>query len=157
MKKDMRDLTERQQTLREKVSIYNFTTQYLAGKLNMVADLLSRQPLWGPQTEHLCQKVVFMEDEQMLKGIRNDPLLANMFEAAKNDPSYRLAVKIHLEDGNKKDIPGEYSHIWKRLSLLDRHDDTLILVDGTRILVPPACRKEILSALHIPHCGTPKQ
>ena len=81
MKKDLRDLTKRQQTLREKVSIYTFTTQYLAGKLNMVADLLSRQPLWGPQTAHLCQRVIFMEDEQMAAGIRSDPLLADMFEA----------------------------------------------------------------------------
>ena len=156
MKKDLRDLTERQQILREKVSIYTFTTQYLAGKLNMVADLLSRQPLWGPQTEHLCQRAVFMEDEQLAESIRSDPLFANILEAATNDPSYKLAVRIHMEDGDRKKVPGEYSHIWNRVSLLDRQQDTLMLVDGTRILVPPKCRKEVLEALHVPHCGTPK-
>ena len=156
MKKDLRDLTERQQTLREKVAIYTFTTQYLAGKLNMVADLLSRQPLWGPQTAHLCQRVIFMEDEQMAADIRSDPLLANMFEAVACDPSYKLAVKIHLEDGNKKAIPEEYRHIWSRVSLLDRKENTLMLVDGSRILVPLACRRDVLKALHLPHCGTPK-
>ena len=52
-----------------------------------------------------------MEDEQMAEEIRSDPLLANMFEAAACDSSYKLAVKIHLEDGDKKAIPGEYSHI----------------------------------------------
>ena len=156
MKKDMRDLTERQQTLREKVSIYTFSTQYLVGKLNMVADLLSRQPLWGPQTAHLCQRAIFMEDEQMAEGIRSDPLLATMFEAVASDSSYKLAVKIHLEDGDKKAIPEEYSHIWSRISLLDRKENTLMLVDGSRILVPLACRRDVLKALHLPHCGTTK-
>ena len=87
MKKDLRDLTKSKQIIREKVSKYTFTTQYLAGKLNMVADLLSRQPLWGPQRAHLCQKAVFMEDEQMTELFRSDPLFASMFEAAACDPS----------------------------------------------------------------------
>ena len=100
MKKDLRDLTETANT-EGKVSIFTFTTQYLAGKLNMVTDLLSRQPLWGPQTTHLCQKAVFMEDEQMAEQVRSDPLLAGMFEAARNDSSYKLAVQVHLGDGDK--------------------------------------------------------
>ena len=102
------------------------------------------------------QRAVVMEYEQMAGMIRSDPLLASMFEAAACDPSYKFAVKIHLEDGDKKAIPGEYSHIWSRVSLLDRKDDTLMLVDGTRILVPPACRKDVLTTLHLPHCGTTK-
>ena len=47
LKRDIRDTSEKLQPLLEVCSRYIFQTEYIPGKKNKVADLLSRHPLWG--------------------------------------------------------------------------------------------------------------
>jgi len=49
-----------------------------------------------------------------------------------------------------------YKNVWGRLGLLDNSDRTLVILDGTRIVVPESMRRDVLKLLHLPHQGVVK-
>ena len=97
MKRNIRDTSERLQPLLECCAGYNFQIEYIPGKKNKVADLLSRHPLWGhgPTIWDQCGRVVAFEGIQ--KRVREDPRLAEILGAAGSCLSYKEAVKAKLD------------------------------------------------------------
>jgi hypothetical protein len=163
--KEMRDLPKRLQPMRELCMPYSFTVKYLPGKKNAVADLLSREPIWSEEGAVLvnrCGQAVALEDFSEM--VRSDPRLGEIMQAAKEDACYKEAVKACLDGMAKDDVKKlprghgarDYLHIWDRVGVLDRREDTILTVDGHRIAIPQRARKTILSLLHIPHSGITK-
>ena len=92
---------------------------------------------------------------------RSDLSLKKMFQTAKEDGDYKkvvLAIKEetrHEEIKKKKnsDHPGrEYSSKdWSRLALLDDIEDTLLVYNSNRLVVPRSDRRRVLELLHVSH------
>lgn len=156
-KKDIWDVDNpRLQRMREKVAAFNFTVRYTPGKSHLIADALSRYPVFAAQTE-----VDMDENPALCRRANEDPALSLIFNAGSADADYkRLAVAL-LTNDNVQNLPADhpaqaYKGVWNRLSLLDEEDETLVLLDGNRIIVPPAARKGVLKSLHAAHAGVTK-
>ena len=163
-KKDIRDTSERLQPLLEACGMYNFQVEYIPGKKNLVADLLSRNPLWseeeGPQVVDRCGRVFTFDDQH--KRIREDPRMTEILEAAASSTSYGEAVKAKLEGLSAEEVKQlplghgarDYQRWWNTMGVLDDKEDTILVMDGHRIVVPLDARKSILTLLHVPHMAT---
>ena len=96
---------------------YDFTVKHVAGKKNLIADYLSRNPLWeddedaaiGPTvTNDFGQEVTIGQHvhmaglHQYAERIYNDPLLEDLRDAGVLDTSY-LAVIDALRKGMTKE------------------------------------------------------
>ncbi len=140
----------RLQTLRGKMSGYNFETQWKPGKHHQIADALSRAPVDKAENEEADTVIV----STLTTG---NPAIEFIRNAAEFDEEYQQIVQalktgkyIHtlIDDHPAK----QFKNIWSELSLLDDSNRTLILF-GTRIVIPKQERKNILKLLHKPHAG----
>ena len=97
LKRDIRDTSEKLQPLLEVCARYTFKTEYIPGKKNKVADLLSRHPLWGdaPTVLDKCGRVIAFEDTW--RRVREDPRMSEILEAASSSSSYKEAVQAKLD------------------------------------------------------------
>ena len=162
VRRDIRDTSEKLQPLLEACAKYNFKLEYIPGKKNKVADLLSRHPLWGdgPTVQDKCGRVFAFANAT--KRIRDDPRMADILEAAAASTSYKEAVKAKLDGltaDEVKRLPHqhgarEFQKWWDSMEVLDDKEDTILLRDGHRIIVPLTARKAILQLLHVPHMAT---
>ena len=148
--KPLQDISNsRLQRLRMKTIDYSFVLEWCEGKLHKIADALSRYPVSQPTALNPNN------------DISNIPILSiagatsnNLIVAAGKDSTYQLI----LEALQKKTKPMHLhpSHpartlkpMWSTLSI----DSGLIIVDGSRILVPTSAVPLILSKLHTSHPG----
>ena len=45
------------------------------------------------------------------------------------------------------------THQWNEISVMERRDDSLLVYQGSKIVVPRAARRKIKEYLHLPHLG----
>ena len=140
----------RLQSFREKLAVYNFEVKWVEGKSHYIADALSRAPVDAPED---IENVV-----NVTMKVAEDPQLQMLYDAAADDQDYAMIIAALLAGKDCKLLgpthPARaYSSVWNNLSI---YNDTLILLDGHRIVVPEAVRKNILDILHVPHCGQTK-
>ena len=162
LKRDIRDTSEKLQPLLEVCARYTFKTEYIPGKKNKVADLLSRHPLWGdaPTVLDKCGRVIAFEDTW--RRVREDPRMSEILEAASSSSSYKEAVQAKLDGltaDEVKKLPHqhgarEFQKWWDSIEVLEDREDTILVMDGNRIIIPQAARKSILQLLHVPHMAT---
>ena len=136
--------------MREKMSSYSFNVEWVEGKNHVIADALSRAPLFSPPETDLS-----LSNSVVCRAIASDPLLQQMFDAAERDPSYRDVVNAFKSGISKKGMPlshpaRPYLNVWDTISL---YEETLLVLDGLRIIVPSTFRANVLSKLHLPHAG----
>jgi transposase InsO family protein len=143
--------------LREKLTDYRFSLTWCPGKSHFIADALSRSPIFDPaeeedgQDEHAEYCTV---NVVLCESIAIDPALQGIYDAAEADLDYQLIMKTLLEDKDFGKISPthparSYKSVWNELSVLD----DLLVLDDSRIIVPVAMRKEILTLLHESHSG----
>ena len=73
------------------LSAYNFKVEYVKGHKNIVADMMSRNPVWPAEhsddkDRELCQVLNTMSDSK-------DPLLDPLVKAALEDEDYQSLLK----------------------------------------------------------------
>ena len=164
LRRDIRDTSEKLQPLLEICARYTFKAEYIPGKKNKVADLLSRHPLWGngPTVMDRCGRVFAFEDTW--RRVRDDPRMAEILEAAGSNSFYKEAVQAKLDGLTSEEVKRlphqhgarEFQKWWDSIEVLEDRVDTILIRDGHRIIVPPAARKGILQLLHVPHMATSK-
>ena len=146
----------RLQRILQKLAGYQFEVEFVAGKKNLIADALSRAPVFGPPDE------TDAEDEAAFTSavttrLRSDPLLEELQRAAAADLDYQLILSAVEKGTLPRNLPPEHpgrqlKSIWHSLAV----EYDLIIYDGHRIVVPEAQRKEILRLLHKSHAGIVK-
>jgi hypothetical protein len=139
----------RLQRILEKLAGYTFDVKWTPGKDHMIADALSRNPVFDPPEDQVAS-VATMAITSL------DPALAPLAKTAKNDLNYQSIISTLLQNSNLKSLPEchparPFSKVWNDLSL----DETsgLLLLHANRVVVPTACRRGVLEKLHLPHQG----
>merc|ERR1711867_220020 len=156
---------------------YNFTVKYVSAKDNLLADFLSRNPIWtqeqeehGPwivddfgktiTVEAHVSSVQVMNFEERLKS---DPLLEHIRDQGALDPQYSAVIRAIQEKRTKDWVLNssenpcrEFVSVWDRLGTLDTKDPTLLTLDVRRLVIPIQARKKILEVLHLSHQGMNK-
>ena len=138
---------------RENLQGYTFTAVHIPGQMNIVADMLSRNPVWPaePSDEadrELCQVLNAMEDSK-------DPLLDPLLKAAADDQEYQSLLEAIRGDVEISVYPNhhpihEWSSEWKDLSI---HKSGLIVKNNERVVVPKSYVPKLLDIMHVTHCG----
>lgn len=132
--KNINDLTNaRIATMREKLSGFRFKIEYLPGKLNHLADTLSRRPLMDSFTESEMKDWESIEEESCRYtplGRVDDPSLIEVFDEAMKDKDYldvidkRLAG-VEMKDVEKSSNVRKYKSIYDEISLVQNKDDDI--------------------------------
>ena len=162
---------------RERLQEYNFEVTWLAGKLNRIADCLSRFPVSpaaglddedGSLVACVCSAVFSDGSVPIISQVcvaanpnedHPDPLLQPIIEAANNDPEYQALIEglrhhTKLNELGHEHPAQAYSQVWKNLEV---HNLGLVVYNKERIVVPRIYRKTLLDKLHAAHCGEPKE
>ena len=142
--KDLFDLASpRLQRMREKISMYNFTVQWTLGKTHLIADALSRAPLFA------SKDLPGQEIDTAISclSVTSYSSLDTIFSAI--DEAYRLLLS---------DVPNGTRHsAYSRALKVDFDSlsalDGLVLLDSRRIVLPLPAVKPILRLLHASHSG----
>ena len=138
--------------LMEMCSVYFFSVEHIQGKLNTVADCLSRMPLWFGVEES-------SQEPDMVRSVRSiisreDAGLEEMKKAASEDDEYRLLLDVFksrkpLTECSDNHPARKFASIWDRVSMMDSNtDQPLLVVDNQRIIVPVGLRQSIVDDLH---------
>ena len=138
---------------REKVVNFNFKLTWTAGKEHLIADALSRAPVF-PGEDDADYTVMAMR----VRVTGSDPALQPLLEWAKSDPEYVALVQCFRAGGDPAASPllRQYASVWPEVSLHDLGDTPLLVLQGSRILVPRPARAGLLKLLHASHSGVVK-
>ena len=96
----------------------------------------------GPQVVDRCGRLFTFDDQH--KRIRENPRMTEILEAAASSTSYSEAVKAKLEGLSAEEVKQlplghgarEYQRWWNTMGVLDDKEDTILVMDGHRIVVP---------------------
>lgn len=140
--------------LRSELTTYSFEVTWVAGKTHLIADALSRAPVFPPSEER------DVDDTHLCFRVATDPKMQLLYDAS-SSTEYRRLVEALRAGKDPRSLPPQhparaFTSVWKCLSLQDGDEDPLVIYDGSRIVVPPAARSEILRLLHVPHAGIAK-
>jgi hypothetical protein len=125
------------------------TVTWTEGSGHMIADTLSRNPVFDPPTDN-------SSDMALSYGISpRDPLLHNVYEEAKKDLNYqKIVTAIQRRKLCSKLIMGhpgkDYKGVWEELFVLN---DTILVFSSTCLVIPESLRRSILDQLHTSHSG----
>jgi hypothetical protein len=144
---------DRLHRFREKLVNYTFNIKWAAGKEHLIADALSRAPVFPGEEDEDAEHVRTAVCRQVCTDLALQPLLK-----AAADPAYRAVVEAFRSGINPatRIATRAMANIWADLSLMDDRPDTLLLYQGTRIVVPAGARPDIIRKLHASHSGISK-
>ena len=133
---------------REKLVDYQFEVEWQAGKLNEIADALSRYPVWPAKEETSAEADADLA--VVVNRVAEDPAMQVLYDYAAEDDEYGMlidALHNQLDRVAIRDLPlavSRYSAVWDRLSTLDDQQETLVLLDASRVVVPQSARSCLL-------------
>ena len=156
-KKGLHELDNpRLQRIREKLSMYSFEVQWVSGKTHLIADALSRAPLFQPP-EPLPDDTI--DSAVMCFRATSDPALQIIHDGI--DDAYLSLINAIQSTEDPQDL-GEhhparpYSKVWQHLSVITDSGTDLVMYNCRRLVVPGPARNAILRALHTSHSGHTK-
>lgn len=141
----------RLQRFREHLTNFSFDIKWVAGKQHIIADTLSRAPVFNAPEEEYSQ--VF--------STSHDPAINRFYTAASKDAAYQEVITAILDGKTPRQLPIDhpahlYKNVWDRLSIIQNNGQKLLVCDNTRIVIPLAARQEVLKLLHLSHSGLVK-
>ena len=146
--KPLADITNaRLLRFREKLADYRFNVVWTPGKTHMIADALSRSPVFHPDpADH--------SDDVTVNHVTTDPSLQFIADEASRDEAYGKVRTALLSCVRAADLPPDhparpFKQVWDDLSV----DGAIIIYDGQRIVIPSGLREQILGLLHRSHAG----
>ena len=139
---------------REKLAHFSFQVKYVPGKSHLIADALSRAPVFDPPevTETLCAQSAVVDK------LASDPALQEFYDATVSDDAYKSVVLAFMQGKTPSILPPDhpaqiFRSLWDNLSVMD---DILLVLNDSRLIVPKVCRPSILQRLHTSHSGITK-
>lgn len=131
---------------REQLTDYQFEVTWAEGKNHLIADALSRAPVWECEVDNdegvdVDVRVMMMEN----------PSMQLLFDSAEEDSVYQKLISAwrQNEDIAGNDQLSAYAGVFDRMSF----EDGLLVLDGAKVVVPQAACPAVLKLLHIPHTG----
>ena len=145
--------------IREKLASYVFSVEWSAGKTHLIADALSRFPVFSPS--HFQAQCSEYDSVRLAQDMRQEPSLNNIFTCAKTDSEYKALLEAlrtgkRPEDLSSSHLAKPFKNVWDQLTLLDDQYNTLVLVNDEQVVVPQSARSTLLQQLHISHAGVKK-
>ena len=153
--------------LREKLLMYQFTTEWRSGCKHSIPDALSRAPVEQPSAEdtaeaeelnhHLRRTVMSAVNAVTSDGARFTPLpetpLTKVRAAAQRDDEYQKLKQTIITGfpGTKGEVDGAVGPYWAMRDRLTIDDD--LIVCGPRLVIPHQMRNDVLKRLHESHQG----
>ena len=136
--------------LREKTLLYHFLLTWTPGKTHLIADALSRIPVFRPE------KSTYDEPPALLRRMV-EPDLAPLYAAAEACHVYGLLIAAVRDSTVTKAHPDSFvrgfTALADRLSLHNSSRGILVLLDARRIVVANEARSFVLRNLHASHAG----
>ena len=164
-KQDIEEVaSERCQRLREKVTQYSFEVSWLEGKSHMIADALSRNPVWDSEKDGL-EDLVQEEETGICRRLTVDPALEVITDAAREDKEYTdlVALVAKATPADKIKEMTKEGHLarkivkeWHSLSTASLNGVDIVLKDAKRMVLPSKARPKVLDLLHSSHAGIEK-
>ena len=160
----------RLQRLKEKTSLFSFTTRWTKDKDHCISDALSRAPVSDPsrddqeaeeEVEHHVHAVtinssrmVHEDDQEDQQEHLCDPILGRLRSVALYDENYKALID-NVQNGfpsSRDRADASVTPFWNIRNELSI-DDGIVLY-GLRIIVPKSTRREVLARLHDSRQGT---
>ena len=153
--------------LKTAMARFNFTVKHQAGERHLIADALSRAPTAAPSAPDLVLPAeedtdrTFVVAAAIATATETDPagvdlVLQPVLRAAAADADYQsLLAQIRAGWPQKAaHLPPALHQFWRHRMDLCEHDG--LVLNGPRILIPTASRRQALTQLHAAHQGIAK-
>ena len=141
------------QRLMAKLLGYSFKVEWVPGKNHVIADTLSRNPVFAAP-DH--KDIIIRRVAEVIK----DEALAEMSDVAEADKDYQevvTAFRSGLYDGkNFKNLHKSHPALRYRSHWDGMAVDGVLLTYHNKLMVPEAARTQVLANLHIQHTGVSK-
>ena len=121
--------------LREKLSPYNFVVNWAPGKNHLIADTLSRAPIFEAEETELTT-------DSALQCLASTTTLSQLENHDDKDYKYLATAILNSNAVPKTREAAPYKKEWTRLSI--DPNTKLIMLDSSRIVIPQSCKKELL-------------
>ena len=151
--KNLDDLDNpRLQRMREKVMGFNFDIEWIAGKSNLIADTLSRNPKFTNNTNETCSLSHCCIIEKQFIPFNLKIMAENANESYKSLVS---SIKNSDKTIPNTNIARQFQKDFHKLSISNEIDN-LILINSSKIVIPDNYINQIVSFLHKSHSGYEK-
>ncbi|UYV79978.1 K02A2.6-like [Cordylochernes scorpioides] len=152
--KPLEDITPRLQRLKMRMMRYSYQISHIAGKKQIVADVLSRKPISKRHKDELEEEL-----SAYIQSIEFPATEERLLEISRKQKEDSLCSQVanYCTGGwpkNKKEVDPEIRGYWQFQDDLTYQNG--LLLRGQIILIPRSMRKEILEKLHQGHFGINK-
>ena len=153
------ELPLRIQRFRMRLMRYSFSIVHVPGKYLYTADALSRAPLRETidrGSEEFQREVNFYVNAILVQLPASDRRLEEIRREVAKDDTLAIVTQYvkHGWPDDKRKVHGPVTQYWPERGNLSIHDG--LLLRGTRLVVPPSLRCDILRYLHDCHQGITK-
>ena len=146
--------------VRERTERFQFDIVWVPGKKNEIADALSRYPVFDPDETLIDDDEV---QSSICRRIYSESPITSLTQAAREDVEYGCLIEaindkaFDIESKNESNHPAAaYKKVWPRISVLLADEQEILLLDGSRVIVPKKARHMIMESLHLGHPGMNK-
>ncbi|UYV82408.1 K02A2.6-like, partial [Cordylochernes scorpioides] len=152
--KSLEDMTPRLQRLKMRMMRYSYQISHIAGKKQIVADMLSRKPMSKPHKDELEEELSAYI--QSIEFPATEERLLEISRKQKEDSLCSQLAKYCMSGWpkNKREVDPALRGYWQFQEDLTYQNG--LLLRGQRILIPKSLRKDILEKLHQGHFGINK-